>query len=274
MPARLVRAVACRGDCRAAPENTLDAFKAALKAGADEVHAEVRVTKDGAAVLCRDASLFRTTGHEALLKDLTLSEVQQLDAGAHFPAHPQPFRVLALEEFVTRFLPKLTVLLELKEPGAVLPTVALLQRLAGQGSFERVLAVSTERPLLSSLRMLDSRVRLGQIFERRSPVTLADAKLFGATTVLAYWDDAADKGYVNDAHELGLGIYAWGAEKIEEARQAAAGGADAILYEDPAALLACLREAGLRGEPAPGGPELNGKPAANSKPNGKANNKH
>jgi glycerophosphoryl diester phosphodiesterase len=255
MPARFIRAVACRGASRAQPENTRRAFDAALRADADELHADVRVTKDGVAVLCQDASLFRTTGKEALVKDLAVAELLQLEADAHLPSdRATPTRIPTLDEFVSRYLPKASLVLELKEAGTVLATVTVLQKLAADGSFEKVLAVSTERSLLSALRGLDSRVRLGQILERRSTTTFAEVKLFGASVVLLFWEDAANKNNVDDAHRLGLTVYAWGAEKFEDAKQAVAGGADAVIYDHPAELAAHLKESGLHDAATPAPP--------------------
>lgn len=263
MPTRFVRVIASRGDARNAPENTRKAFQSACKAGVDELHVDVRLSKDGHPVLCRDASLFRTTGREELVQDLTLAEIQALDAGIHFPGQTEKAQVLSLQDFVRQWLPKARLIIEPKENGTILPLVKLFQGLVQQGAFERVVAISQERCFLSALRMLDARVRLGQILERRSQVTNADVKFFGGVLVLPFWEDAADKGYVDDAHRLGLLVYAWGAENLEEAKAAIAGGVDGVLYENPTELLGYLKEAGLREEPVVvgnGNGKMNGKP--------------
>lgn len=263
MATRFVRVIASRGDARSAPENTKKAFQAASKAGADEIHTDLRLTKDGQVVLCRDANLFRTTGKEALVQDLTLSEVQDLDAGIHFPGKTEKARIPTIEEFVKNWLKQERLLLEPQENGTVLPMVRVMQALADEGAFERVMAISQERCFLSALRMLDSRVKLGQILERRSQTTLGDLKLFGASLVVAFWEDAADKSYIDDAHRLGLPVYAWGAENLDEAKAAVAGGVDGVLYENPGEVLAYLRDAGLRDDG----------PNATAGSNGKANGK-
>jgi len=241
--------VASRGDARSAPENTAEAFEAACKSGADELHVDVRLSKDGHPVICRDANLFRTTGKEALVQALTLAELQELDAGLHFSGETGRARIPTIQDFVGQWLPKARLVVELKENGTVLPLVKLFQDLTHQGAFERVVAVSQERCFLSAMRMLDARVRVGQVLERRSQVTNADVKFFGAVLVLPFWEDAADKSYVDDAHRLGLGVYAWGAENLDEAKAAVNGGVDGVLYENPCELMAYLEEAGLREEP-------------------------
>lgn len=53
--------VAHRGASREAPENTLAAFDRALALGADALELDVRLARDGAAVVIHDATLDRTT---------------------------------------------------------------------------------------------------------------------------------------------------------------------------------------------------------------------
>lgn len=61
-PARTLR-LAHRGDWRRAPENTLDAFRAALAVPAcDGLEFDVRVAADGVPVVCHDATLARVQG--------------------------------------------------------------------------------------------------------------------------------------------------------------------------------------------------------------------
>src|ERR1051326_5111070 len=73
--------VAHRGDCAHAPENTLPAFELAVQKKADAIETDVRLTKDGVAVLLHDASLKKTTGCDELVENLIWEEGRKLDAG-------------------------------------------------------------------------------------------------------------------------------------------------------------------------------------------------
>lgn len=64
------------------PENTLEAFQAALALGVDQIETDVRVTKDGQLVLIHDAAVDRTTNGSGKVCDLTLAQLKQLDAGS------------------------------------------------------------------------------------------------------------------------------------------------------------------------------------------------
>ena len=92
------------------PENTMEAFKAAYDLGVDQIETDVRVTKDGELVLIHDASVDRTTNGTGNVEDLTLAEIQALDAGngAKIP------RFIDLMELV-KDDPLITLDIELKE---------------------------------------------------------------------------------------------------------------------------------------------------------------
>lgn len=69
-----------RGGAFEAPENTLFAFREALLRGADQLETDVAITADGEVVVIHDTTVDRTTDGEGAVADLTLAEVQALDA--------------------------------------------------------------------------------------------------------------------------------------------------------------------------------------------------
>lgn len=81
MDGKRVILAAHRGDRANYPENTLAAFRSALALGADMIETDIRMTKDGHLVLIHDRSTLRTTGVDLFVDELTLEELQALDAG-------------------------------------------------------------------------------------------------------------------------------------------------------------------------------------------------
>ncbi len=71
-----------RGLHRDAPENTLASIQKSIEAGCDYVELDIRRTRDGALVLMHDSSVNRTTSGKGKVEELTLAEIQKLDAGA------------------------------------------------------------------------------------------------------------------------------------------------------------------------------------------------
>jgi glycerophosphoryl diester phosphodiesterase len=90
--------VAHRGASQTEPENTLIAFDAALRAGADAVELDVRLTADGIPVVLHDPDVSATTDGTGLVHTLTLAEVKRLDAsGGRGPRQEVPTLPEALE---------------------------------------------------------------------------------------------------------------------------------------------------------------------------------
>jgi len=71
-----------RGFAEVAPENTMSAFDAALKAGADASEFDVHMTLDGTLVVFHDDTIGRTTNGTGVLKELTWEYLSTLDAGS------------------------------------------------------------------------------------------------------------------------------------------------------------------------------------------------
>jgi glycerophosphoryl diester phosphodiesterase len=85
MPALdLPRVIGHRGAVASAPENTLAGFRKAAELGVKWVEFDVRLTYDGHCVLLHDETAERTTNGAGRIRDLTLAELQRLDAGSWF----------------------------------------------------------------------------------------------------------------------------------------------------------------------------------------------
>ena len=75
-----VYVAAHRGWSTVYPENTMEAFRAAIDLGVDQIETDVRVTRDGELVLIHDETVDRTTNGSGRVIDMTLSELKALDA--------------------------------------------------------------------------------------------------------------------------------------------------------------------------------------------------
>jgi glycerophosphoryl diester phosphodiesterase len=99
--------IAHRGGPKYAPENTLAAFRNAIQAGVDMLECDVQRTRDGGLVVIHDETVDRTTNGKGRVEDLTLAEIQALDAGGgeRVPTF-QEYAALA-GEFGVAILPEL-----------------------------------------------------------------------------------------------------------------------------------------------------------------------
>ena len=87
-----------RGASAHAPENTLAAFELALAHHADAIELDVKLSADGYAVVIHDPTLDRTTGVHGRVRDLSLAELQSLDAGSFFSASYKGEKIPTLEQ--------------------------------------------------------------------------------------------------------------------------------------------------------------------------------
>ena len=65
-----------RGASGYAPENTMDAFKLAVKQGAEGIELDVQLSKDGIPVVIHDETIDRVTNGHGYVKDYTLEELK------------------------------------------------------------------------------------------------------------------------------------------------------------------------------------------------------
>ncbi len=70
-----------RGFAAEYPENTLVSFEKAMELGVDAIEFDVWLSRDKVPVLMHDGNAWRTCRVDRLLKDMTLAQIKQLDAG-------------------------------------------------------------------------------------------------------------------------------------------------------------------------------------------------
>ena len=119
------------------PSNTLYAFQQAAALGADVLELDIHATRDGVLVVRHDPFVESTTDGQGYICELTLAEIQRLDAGYTWTAdggQSFPFRGLGitiptLEEVLAAF-PNVRLNIDIKpeDPAVVAPFVALLRK--------------------------------------------------------------------------------------------------------------------------------------------------
>jgi glycerophosphoryl diester phosphodiesterase len=170
-------------------ENTLSGFRRAVALGLDAIELDVRVTRDGHAVVFHDASLERLTGVRRAISDLTWDEVAALrirsrivvgvDAlGSDVIArYEHDERISLLAEVLAEVGGRVAVNIDLKSRwlgGDVAGIVAAA--IASAGVRERVLVTSFDPWTLRSIGRLDRELALGYCWEES---TLGFAGLSG-----------------------------------------------------------------------------------------------
>ncbi len=118
-----------------APANTIEAFDLALEQGADTLEMDLQLTADDELVVTHDGTVDRMTDGTGAVRELTLDQVQQLDAGWSFEGpdgdHPWRDRDVRIPTFrdVLQRYPDTPLIAELKTdagPAIIDPAIDLL----------------------------------------------------------------------------------------------------------------------------------------------------
>lgn len=89
-----------RGASGSAPENTMAAFRKAVKLGSHGIECDIQMSKDGKLVVCHDELVNRTTDGKGFIKDMAYEEIRKLDAGSWFGKEYQGEHIPLLEELL------------------------------------------------------------------------------------------------------------------------------------------------------------------------------
>ena len=217
--------LAHRGDWREAPENSLAAMEAALKAPrCDGLEFDVRASSDGVPILLHDASLRRVQKVNAVPSALTAAECARHGISSLEEVLREvgcdPFLDVELKELV----PAVIDVLEL-ERGRTGNDGQSVLRAAAVSSFEEGVLewLAAERP--SWPRWLNAR--------DLSPRTIDVARRLGCTAISVWWG-AIGPRRVERARDAGLDIAAWTVTDAAAYRRIEALGAIAICVEGAA----------------------------------------
>jgi glycerophosphoryl diester phosphodiesterase len=238
--------VAHRGASASEAENTLPAFEAAIRAGADAVEFDIRMTADGHAVVMHDADVSRTTDGSGLVRSITLHEVRALrirtaDGGeTDVPTLDETLALLSGRTFVDIEIKNIPGEPDFDGDGepAVEATLASLERTGFSGG---VLLTSFNPFSLARSRALAPDVPTGLLATPGVDafVGLSYARTEGHPWLLPYKADALAAGadLTREARRFGMRVGTWLTDDPVEAAALFAMGVDAVATNDPAALI-------------------------------------
>ncbi|MGI8658353.1 MAG: glycerophosphodiester phosphodiesterase [Candidatus Limnocylindria bacterium] len=169
--------VAHRGASRQAPENTMEAFRLAVDAGADAIELDVHLTSDGQLAVIHDDSLDRTTDRTGPIASLTMDEIRQADAGATFgreddsgfPFAGHGLTVPTLSEVLAWLPPEVGLVIEIKARAAADAVVeAVASHPVLQGG--RLAVISFDEASIERIRELNRDIKTGYLLVPTQPI--------------------------------------------------------------------------------------------------------
>ncbi|MDF1512857.1 MAG: glycerophosphodiester phosphodiesterase family protein, partial [Anaerolineae bacterium] len=115
-----------RGAMATHPENTLPAFREAIRCGAHMIEFDVQFSKDNVLVVMHDPTVDRTTDGHGPVAELTYQEIRKLDAGGWKSPAFQGVKVPALDEVLSMMPVNIWLNIHLKGGRALGPQTALV----------------------------------------------------------------------------------------------------------------------------------------------------
>lgn len=245
--------LAHRGASDLAPENTIEAFGAAVESGAGGLELDVHLTRDGHVVVIHDPTVDRTTGGTGAVAQMTLDEIRALDAGHEFspddggtlPYRGRNVRVPTLAEVLREF-PGVALNIDMKvdSPGIETSVLGVLRE-AGAGG--RALVVSSGYGAVRRFR----RISGGSISTGASRWETGVFYLFSRLHLEWLLRPAYDalqvpprhrgiplvtRRFVEAAHARGVRVDAWTINGADEMRRLLELGVDVIMTDRPGTL--------------------------------------
>ncbi|MFC4808742.1 glycerophosphodiester phosphodiesterase [Paenibacillus sp. GCM10023250] len=245
--------VTAHAGCMGIAPHTLRSVRAGLDLGADVVEEDIRVTKDGIAVLAHDDELPTADGPVASIAEMTYAELSGLlllaDQGGREGGERETFRLLKLEDILPLVQASgKSINLDLKVDEAIEPAAALVRKFGLEDRAfysgcqrDRALLARTLEPELR--RMLNADVELFKTlpYDEAMAITREDALAAGCSGINVY-HGIATKAFVDYAAERGLPVYVWTVEDEALMRRYADWGVGSITSRDVETLLRAKRE--------------------------------
>jgi glycerophosphoryl diester phosphodiesterase len=262
--------------CRALrPENTLPAFQHAVELGVDVLEMDIAVTKDNQLVISHDPHITpercldengKTLPAEIAIHSLTLSEVKKYDCGSlKHPKFPEQVtipntRIPTLDEMFdmvsdlktphskkVRFNIETKIYIDHPEltPSADRFAQMLVEKIESHGMIDRSIIQSFDFRTLVAAKKYNSKIKTAMLTEGGYYPYTVMAKKYGFTYIspeYTWIDEAA----VKDLHASHIEVIPWTVDDPAGWDKMIKAGVDGIISDNPEALIAYLKEKGLR----------------------------
>jgi glycerophosphoryl diester phosphodiesterase len=254
-----------RGARAMRPENTLPAFEYAIHAGVDVLELDMAVTRDNILVVSHDPILEPPVcagpQAKAVIHELTLAQVKQWDCGSvrnpNFPKQQAiaGTRMPTLDEVFTLAAPSNVELnIETKSftdqpqytPSPEEFCRLVLQQVRAHKLEKRVILQSFDFRTLLAMKALAPRIRRAALTETDPRDFAAIAKEAGDAAIVSPNFKLVTREKMEAAHRAGLQIVPWTVNTPADWDRMIDAGVDAVITDDPAALIAYLKGKHLR----------------------------
>lgn len=226
-----------RGASHEAPANTLAAFLLAVDLGAEGIELDVHLSKDGHIVVIHDFDVSATTDGQGLVRDKTLAELKDLDAGSWFDPVFAGQRIPTLQEVIDAVGRRLLLNIELKvkgwgDGGLVAKVVQAVEQ---NGLVDRVILSSFNPLAVWRVKRRNPQIATGLLYADGMPLFLRKAWLrkLARPTALHPHYTMVDAHYVWWANRQGYRVNVWTADDPADMSRLMRQGVDIIITNRP-----------------------------------------
>ncbi|WP_088344364.1 glycerophosphodiester phosphodiesterase [Bacillus cereus] len=240
-----IKNIAHRGASAFAPEHTIAAYRLGQQMNGDYIEIDLQMTKDGHLVAMHDETLNRTTNGTGLVKEHTLEEVKQLNAGSFFN---EKYPNLAKKEFENVKVPTLTEIIktfghnanyyiETKSPNEY-PGMEekLLEIINHYEIQDKVIIQSFSEESLQKIHGLNSNISLVQLLPYKKAVQLTELEIEKYKTYcigLGMNYKYIDSDYVKKIKKSGLEVHPFTVDNEKDMKKLLSWGVDGMFTNYP-----------------------------------------
>ena len=222
-----------RGASKAAPENTMPAFEAAIKSGADYIELDVQLTKDGELVVMHDDDIKRTTDGKGSISQMTYAETQKYSAGSWFGKDGEfdDVKIPKLSEVLDFVGKDIMLNIEIKSHGSVKATAEKVAEIIEQyGIEDSCYVTSFSYQALKKIKEIDTDIKTALIANIAPSTVYSQMKYIDAISMNYLF---VNQSVVNYAHHSGKKVFVWTVDRSGEMKKMMALGVDNIITNRP-----------------------------------------
>lgn len=211
-----------RGAAALKPENTLAGYRFAVELGVDMIEGDVRMSRDGRAVIMHDSTVDRTTNGRGAVADQTFDELRRLDAG-------DGERIPSLDEYLDLVRETgIRALVEVKSRGAL---EACIDGILGRGLQEQAV-LTGRREWMAEAKSKHPGIAVGVPGMGFAVEELDEIRALGAEGVGIHTSRLSTE-IVAACHDRGLTVRGWNPVTRESILETIQFGVDGVTTDRP-----------------------------------------
>ena len=199
MESKMVLKIAHKGASDYAPENTLEAFRKAIKLNVNIVEFDVHLTKDNKVVVMHDDNIRRTTDGKGLIKNLTFKELRKFHElnGESVPT---------LQEVIDILKGHVICKVDIKDESIYKDVIKIVIK----NDLKNFIITCDYHSVIKKIKQINSNIKcaIGGVKDKSVRKVILDALNVKADIIDANYS-IITKEFIEESHKNGLEVHVW-----------------------------------------------------------------